>query len=77
MPDSGRIKRCVKVFQRAGQPMISVDEKKKELVGVGMRGMSIGRRDRSKSVVMIFQTRNWARFALLEFTIRRTIEGSV
>ena len=27
------INRCVKVFQRAGQPMISVDAKKKELVG--------------------------------------------
>ena len=27
------INRCVKVFQRAGQPVISVDAKKKELVG--------------------------------------------
>ena len=27
------INRCVKVFQRAGQPVISVDVKKKELVG--------------------------------------------
>lgn len=27
------INRCVKVFQRAGQPVVSVDAKKKELVG--------------------------------------------
>jgi hypothetical protein len=32
------INRCVKVFQRAGQPVISVDAKKKELVGLFAHG---------------------------------------
>jgi len=53
------INRCVRVFQRAGQPVISVDAKKKELVGPfanrGREYQSKGQPERVRT--MILQTR--------------------
>ena len=65
------INRCVKVFQRAGQPVISVDAKKKELVGQFAKG---GRNispkgSRNASRHMIFRTRSWGRFVPMGGTI--------
>ncbi len=57
------INRCVKVFQRAGQPVISAAAKKKELVGpFAHRGREYQvKGTRNGCVPTILRTRNWAR----------------
>ena len=57
------INRQVRAFQRAGQPVISVDAKKKELVGnfrnPGGNGTAVASRNRS--VPRTSRTSSWAR----------------
>jgi len=60
----------VEAFQAADQPVISIDAKKKELVGEFKNGAAtMGRRaSRSRSMPMISRTRNWVRSPLREST---------
>ena len=59
----GYINRQVRAFQRAGQPVISVAAKKKELVGIsatlGGNGTAVA--SRSRSVPRTSRTSTWAR----------------
>jgi hypothetical protein len=65
------INRRVLAFQKRGEPVVSIDTKKKELVGefknAGQNGSR--RASRSTSKCMIFQNRNWARRFPMGFTI--------
>jgi hypothetical protein len=60
----------VKAFQQAGQPVVSVDAKKKELVGDFANEANIGRKVSLLGCVsMTFQIKTWARCVLMESTI--------
>ena len=69
------INRCVKVFQRAGQPVISVDAKKKDSwarLPMGAGTLS-PRGSQNASRRTIFRIRHWARFVRMACTIRPII----
>ena len=65
------INRKVRSFQRRGQPVVSVDTKKKEIVGNYQQfrpGMGTARVGRAGSSRGTSRTRNWARWRRTGFT---------